>query len=105
AGLAQRSGDRTPERMIARVSGLSVPEARAMLSAGEVLNGASAWLTPVADGLAAGELSVSAAAGIRAGLGEPSVDVGADDLARAAERVAREAKDATPERATKLARE
>ncbi|MBX3194741.1 MAG: DUF222 domain-containing protein [Microbacteriaceae bacterium] len=104
AGLAQRSGDRTPERMIARVSGLSVPEARAMLSAGEVLDGTGAWLTPVAEGLASGDLTVGAAAGIRAGLGEPSADVDADELARAAERVARDAVGSTPEQATKLAR-
>jgi hypothetical protein len=104
AGLAQRSGARTPERLIASVSGLSVPEARAMLSAGEVLDEPSAWLAPVAEALGSGDLSVGATAAIRAGLGEPNADIDPAELTRAAERVAREAAGATPEQAAKIAR-
>jgi len=110
-GLAQRTGARTPERLIASVSGLSVPESRAMLAAGEVLGAATSpaggaeWLAPVATALQTGELSVGATAAIRAGLGQPDGGVAADDLQRAAERVAREASGQTPEKAAQLARE
>jgi hypothetical protein len=62
-------------------------------------------LAPVASALVSGDLSVGATAAIRTGLGEPNADVGADELARAAERVAREAAGVTPERAVRIARE
>ena len=86
-GLAQRSGARTPERLVASVTGLSVPESRAMISAGSMLDGDSPWMAPVANALQTGELSVGATAAIRAGLGEPTADVTAGALTSAAEQL------------------
>lgn len=105
AGLAQRSGARTPERLIASVSGLSVPESRAMLAAGDVLGGGEEWLAPVATALQAGDLSVAATSAIRDGLGRPGAEVGPAELERAAERVAEQARGLPPEKAAVLARQ
>ncbi|MGN6502991.1 MAG: DUF222 domain-containing protein, partial [Pseudolysinimonas sp.] len=103
AGLAQRAGDRTPERLVARISGLSVPESRAMISAGEA--GEAPWMAPVADALASGGVSVGAAAAIRSGLGEPGETVSADDLLRAAQAVVNEVGAQPPEQVARRARE
>jgi len=104
-GLAQRTGSRTPERLVASVTGLSVPESRAMISAGQALEGDVPWLDPVAVALQAADVSVGATAAIRAGLGEPSADVGADELRAAAQRLVDESGDLPPERVAVLARE
>jgi hypothetical protein len=75
-----------------------------MVRVGEVLGGDSPWLTAVSEAVAAGELSVGAAAAIRSGLGEPTVDVAADDLQDAAERLARDGRHLPPERMAQEAR-
>jgi hypothetical protein len=105
AGLAQRSGARTPERFVASMTGLSVLESRAMISAGEALEGGDAWMAPVAVALQTGEVSVGATAAIRAGLGEPNADVSAADLRAAAQRLVDDSGDLPPERVAILARE
>jgi hypothetical protein len=105
SGLAQRSGARTPERLVAAVTGLSVPESRAMISAGETLQGEASWMTPVATALQTGAVSVGATAAIRAGLGEPTPDVSEADLRSAARRLLDESGDLPPERVAVLARE
>jgi hypothetical protein len=105
SGLAQRRGSRTPERLVASVTGMSVPESRAMIAAGEALGGGDAWMAPVAHALESGDVSVGATAAIRAGLGEPNADVSADVLAAAAQRVLDESGALPPEQVARRARE
>ena len=104
-GLAQRKGARTVERLVSRLTGMSGPESRAMVAVGEAMGGDAPWLTSVTDGVASGGLSIGAAAAIKTGLGEPSDDVTLDALETAAQRLAGEAKDLTPEKAAQRARE
>lgn len=109
-GLAQSQGDRTPENLVARLAGVSAPEARTMVSIGELLatgerEGGPAWLEPVSAAVTAGEVSVGAAAAIRTGLGDPGDGVDADALRRAAERLAREAAQLPPELVARRARQ
>lgn len=105
AGLAQSSGSRTPDVFVTQATGLSGVEARQLVSVGGMLDGEDPWLAPVAEAVAAGEVSVGAAAAIRAGLGTPTPLVAADDLQDAAERLAREAATLPPEKVARLARE
>ncbi len=105
AGLAQRTGARTAERLVASMTGLSVGESRAMITAGETLEGETPWMTPVAVALQSGDVSVGATAAIRHGLGEPTADVSADDLAAAAQRLVDESAEFPPEQVARLARE
>ncbi|HWM32740.1 MAG TPA: DUF222 domain-containing protein [Pseudolysinimonas sp.] len=84
SGLAQRSGDRTPDAMVARVTGTSGPEARTLVAVGGLLEAPEPWLAPVADAVRDGRLSVGAAGAITTGLGVPNAGVAADDLADAA---------------------
>ena len=104
-GLAQRTGARTAERLVASVTGLSIGESRAMITAGATLDGEAPWMTPVADALQAGDVSVGATAAIRSGLGEPTVDVSADVLAAAAKQLVDESGDLPPHQVGALARE
>jgi hypothetical protein len=104
-GLAQRTGARTAERLVASVTGLSIGESRAMITAGATLDGEAPWMTPVADALQAGDVSVGATAAIRSGLGEPTVDVSADVLAAAARQLVDESGDLPPHQVEALARE
>jgi hypothetical protein len=103
-GLAQRSGARTAERLVSRLTGMSGTEARAMVVVGEALAGRQPWMASVADAVAGGDVSVGAAAAIGSGLGEPSEGVDAQQLARAAERLARDVAGLPPEEAAKRAR-
>jgi hypothetical protein len=104
AGLAQRAGARTPELLLQQIAGMTRAEARAMIRVGSVLDGSAPWLGSVAAAVTAGELSVVAADGIVAGLGEPNGDVAADDLADAATRLVEVAGQTTPERVAAAAR-
>ncbi|CAN5571795.1 hypothetical protein BH09ACT4_BH09ACT4_20250 [soil metagenome] len=104
-GLAQRTGARTAERLVSNLTGMSVHEARAMVAVGEAMGDGSSWLTPVTDRVVAGELSVGAAAAIRSGLGEPTDEVDADELARAAALLAAQSTGLAPETAGQRARE
>ncbi|MEO8262577.1 MAG: DUF222 domain-containing protein [Pseudolysinimonas sp.] len=105
SGLAQKRGARTPERLVAQVTGLSVPEARAMITAGEALDAGAEWMRPVTTALSAGDVSVGATAAIQTGLGEPGEHVTADELATAAQRVLDESGDLPPEQVARRARE
>jgi len=105
SGLAQKRGARTPERLVAQVTGLSVPEARAMITAGQALDAGAEWMRPVATALSTGDVSVGATAAIQMGLGEPNEQVTADDLATAARRVLDESGDLPPEQVARRARE
>jgi hypothetical protein len=105
-GLAQKLGARTPEKLVSRLAGVSVPEARTMVSAGETMTegGGAAWLDAVGSRVAQGDLSVGAAAAIREGLGEPNADVADAALAEAAGRLAEEAMTMSPAEAARAAR-
>jgi hypothetical protein len=104
-GLAQRSGARTPDELLSRLTGTSVPEARSMVTVGSMLADPAPWLTEVAGAVAAGDVSVGAAAAIEKGLGLPSATVAADDLADAAHLLTAEAQSLPPEQIARLARE
>jgi hypothetical protein len=104
-GLAYRAGARTADRLVSQITGASGPEARTMISVGSMLDEPAPWLAEVARGVEAGEISVGAAAAIQNGLGSPTGDVAADDLADAARALAVEARNATPERVAQRARE
>ncbi len=97
-GLAARTGARTVEGLVQQVTGASKSRAPVLVQAGEALTGASPWLSPVADAVAGGAVSVDAAAAIRAGLGDPAPGVAADDLLDAARSLVDAAPGEAPER-------
>lgn len=105
AGLAQRTGARTPEKLVARITGTSEREAREMVAAGRLTADAPPWLARVAEGVRDGSLSVGQATAISSGLGEPSARVAADDLQDAALRLAGEAATLDADRLARRARE
>lgn len=84
AGLAQRMGDRTPEKLVQRVSGVSRGEAGRLVKVGVMMATGPAHLRAVNDAVSKGALSVDAADAIRAGLGEPTETVDLEALAGAA---------------------
>ncbi|MES1169395.1 MAG: DUF222 domain-containing protein, partial [Leifsonia sp.] len=105
-GLAQRSGDRTADALVSRVTGTTGSEARAITTVGAMLATPSPWLSEVAGKVAAGELSVGAAAAIQVGLGSPSPTVAADDLLDAAHSLLTDAAGCLPpEKVARRARE
>lgn len=88
SGLAQRLGQPNVERLVQRLTGATKPEARALLRAGELMTtDADPWLGDVGAGLETGRVSVAQADVIGAGLGAPSPDIAADDLADAARKL------------------
>jgi hypothetical protein len=105
SGLAQRSGDRTSDGFVARVTGAPGREARELVTVGKLLDAPPPWLSGVATGVASGEVSVGAAAAITSGLGEPSASVAADDLLDAADRLLEETAGLPPEKVARRARE
>jgi hypothetical protein len=103
-GLAQRTGFRTPERLLQQLTGSTSREAMKLVRAGTIIHEAELladaektgqvppelskpWLVAVGRAVTAGELSLEAADAIRAGLGIPTDDIGADALAAAAVRL------------------
>jgi len=103
-GLAQRSGWRTPERLLqATTGGTSRDAAQAVRIGG--LAESHPWLETVAAGVAQGRISTDAADSIRAGLGAPSDDVPATVLADAAARLTDEAGEHDADRLFQLARD
>lgn len=105
AGLAQRSGARTSDALVTQLTGVSGTEARQLVAIGTMLEDSEPWLADVAAAVSGGELSVGAAAAIRAGLGAPSAEVAADDLLDAAQRLVAEAPALPPEKVARRARE
>jgi hypothetical protein len=104
-GLAQRSGARTVDALVSRLTGTSGPEARAITAVGSMMSDPKPWLGEVARAARAGELSIGAAAAIQSGLGTPSPTVAADDLADAAHALLLSAGTETPEKVAQNARE
>lgn len=104
-GLAQRSGMRTSDALVSSLAGTSGPESRAMVAVGEMLDSPAPWLAEVAGGVSSGDVSIGAAAAIQQGLGSPTSDVAADDLADAARTLVVEAAILPPEKVARRARE
>jgi hypothetical protein len=107
-GLAQRTGFRTPERLLTQTTGVTRQQALTALSAGklmaeiaddgrvdevtgEVLTPTQPWLRPVAAAVAAGRISTSAAQSIGSGLGSPNSAVTPGQLEVSAGRLVDEA--------------
>ncbi|WP_309711939.1 DUF222 domain-containing protein [Pseudolysinimonas sp.] len=105
SGLAQRTGDRTADGFVARVTGASGVEARQLVTVGKLLDAPPPWLSGVAAGVDSGEVSIGAAAAISTGLGAPSASVAADDLLDAADRLLVETAGLPPEKVARRARE
>ena len=105
-GLAQRLGAGTPEKLVEQVSGVSKREAQTLVRVGQLLTvDADPWLSAVGTGVASGQVSVEKDDVIRAGLGSPTADIAADDLADAAGVLAALAPTLTVERLAARARE
>jgi len=104
-GLAQRAGARTADAFVSRVTGTTGVEARAITTVGVMMSSPAPWLKEVATSVAAGQVSVGAAAAIQTGLGSPTSTVAADDLADAAHSLLTEAASLPPERVARQARE
>ncbi len=114
AGLAQRLGARTPERLVQRVAGTSAREATALVRVGALMatprehateSDPMPWLGAVGVAVAGGELSIEAADVIRAGLGEPDEVVTVEALAGAARTLLVEARVLTVEKLAARARD
>jgi hypothetical protein len=89
AGLANRLGAATPEKLVEQVAGVSKRESQKLVRVGELLTvDADPWLTAVGTGVKSGQVSIEKADVIKSGLGAPTADVAADDLADAAAELA-----------------
>ena len=93
-GLAQSRGERTPESLVARVTGLSKRDAGTLVRVGTLVAEPSPWLADVASAVGDGRLSLEGADVVRAGLGSPGA-VPEDDLAAAATALVSEASSLT----------
>lgn len=108
SGLAQRTGFRTPQRLLTQTTGATKQQVNTALAAGillteiadegtvdevtgEVLAPTQPWLRPVAAAVTAGDISTSAAQSIGSGLGSPNSAVSAEQLEVAAARLVEEA--------------
>ncbi len=130
AGLAQREGFRSAEKLVQSATGSTTREASTLVTAGTMVHEAmideavdpatgevregfavrEPWLTAVGTALSTGSLTVEAARSIRSGLGEPAVDeegagVTVESLASAVARLLDEATELDADRLFKLARQ
>jgi hypothetical protein len=118
AGLAQRTGHRTPEELIRVTTRSTGREASSAVRAGRMVNDAfeptgmpgspemaDPWLDPIAAAVVAGALPLASADAIRNGLGAPSESVTADDLASAAALLCEEAQALDADRLFRRARQ
>lgn len=113
-GLAARMGEPSAEKLLQRLTGVSVTDARALTAAGATLDavqhGQAAWLSGVAEAVDQGHISVASAAAIAGGLGQPCETVMAAELFSAASALVSRATGgtgaigATPEDLAKAAR-
>lgn len=105
-GLAQRLGARTAERLVEQTSGVDARKARVLVRTGDLLTAdAAPWLGDVGSGVRSGAVSVEKADAIQSGLGAPTADVAADDLADAAALLVRLAPSTPVDRLAARARE
>ncbi len=79
AGLAQRLGARTPERLVQELTGVSARDARQLVAVGRLEE-----QSPIRIGIRDGELTVAQASAINDGLGRASERISADALVTAA---------------------
>jgi hypothetical protein len=86
-GLAQRSGHRTPEKMIQAITGSTARDAAQAVRIGG-LSRTHPWLASVTQAVAKGSISTDHAESILKGLGSPSEDISSSVLATAAEALA-----------------
>ncbi len=125
AGLAQRLGARTPERLVQHLTGSTSREASTMVRVGGMMAAAAEaqlqaqpsgsdsaaepdphpWLHEIGVAVAAGQLSLEAAEAIRGGLGIPDDEVSAESLAHAAATLLAEATTLTVEKLAARARD
>ena len=103
-GLAQKSGHRTPQKLIQATTGVTAREAAQAVRVGG-LEQTHPWLVAVADAVVSQRVSTDAADSIRAGLGMPSDDVPGSVLAEAAGKLLDAAADVDADRVFHLARE
>src|SRR4051794_37083177 len=104
-GLAQRTGARTPDAFVSRVTGTTGPEARSLVEVGSMLADPAPWLAGVVSLVETGDVSVATAGAIKKGLGVPSATVAADDLLDAATLLIEQSGGHTPEQVGRLARD
>ena len=125
AGLAQRLGARTPERLVQQLTGSTSREASTMVRVGGMMAAAAEaqlqaqpsgsdsaaepdphpWLHEIGVAVAAGQLSLETAEAIRGGLGIPDDEVSAEALAHAAATLLAEATTLTVEKLAARARD
>jgi len=104
AGLAQKGGFRTAEKLVQHLTGSTSREAAKLVRTGVIIHEAEIiteaertgevspeltkpWLAPVGRAVATGTLSIEAGEAIRVGLGVPTEDISVDLLADAAARL------------------
>ena len=90
AGLAQRTGYRTPEKLVQHETESTARDATTLVKAGTVVLDAqqpspsgAVWMREVGEAVAAGRLSVAGSMSIQAGLGKPGPGVTAEQLTAA----------------------
>ncbi|MCU1439119.1 MAG: endonuclease [Rhodoglobus sp.] len=119
AGLAQRSGYRTPEELVRVSTRSTAREASVVVRVGRLVHDAQSidsttgelvapeqpWLLPVTEAITAGILPLASADAIRTGLGEPCDGVPSSSLADAAARLCAEGTTLDPDRLFRRARE
>lgn len=106
SGLAASRGAGTPVNLVQQVAGVSRREATSLVRVGVQLTpDASPWLASVGAGVGSGRVSIEKADVIGLGLGVPSGDVAADDLADAASALAELAPTLSVEKLAARARE
>jgi hypothetical protein len=103
-GMAQKSGHRTPQKLIQATTGVTSREAAVAVRIGGLAE-THPWLGSVARAVADQRVSTDAADSIRGGLGAPSDEVSGSVLAEAAERLLAESADVDADRLFVLARE
>lgn len=102
-GLAQSRGARTPEALVAQVTGLSSRDARTLVTVGTLVSAPEPWLAPVAEAVSDGTLTVDAADMLRSALGSPD-RIEPDALRSAAEKLVSDADGLTLEQLAARAR-
>jgi hypothetical protein len=122
AGLAQRTGHRTPEQLLKLASGMSGRDAARAIrlgrlmhnsalagtadpATGEIVENGQPWLRPIADAVHSAMISVDAADAIRVGLGTPNSAVNTTQLRTAAAQLCEEATSVDPDQLAHRARQ
>lgn len=103
-GLAQSRGARSGDGLIAQITGGSIRDARTLVRVGALLSDPAAWLSPVAEAVTAGTLSLEGADAIRVGLRDDD-RVSASALSEAASRLVDESSGLTLEQLARRARD